>query len=100
MRKLQNLGRPLGVGKDSFPQWVMRAIDEIQKASQEAEPLGVAQSVADTAIADVDHVINKRGKAVGKIVYDNVNHRLMVANGSAAADPWYVADGSASVTPA
>lgn len=99
MRKLQNLGRPLGVGKDSFAQWVMRAIDEIQKASQYPEAPGPVESVPDTAIADIDNLINTRGKAAGKIVYDNVNHRLMVADGAAAADLWYVADGSASVTP-
>lgn len=99
MRKLQNLGRPSSVGKDAFAQWVFRVIDEIQKASQFAEPLGPVEAVPDTAIADVDNLINTRGKAAGKIVYDTVNHRLMVANGAAAVDLWYVADGSASVTP-
>lgn len=97
MRKLQNLGRPRS--KAAFEAWVFQVIDEIQKASQYPEPLGLAQAVPDTAIADVDNLINTRGKAAGKIVYDSVNHRLMVADGAAAIDPWYVADGSASVTP-
>lgn len=98
MRKLQNLGRPRG--KDSFEAWVVTAIDEIQKASQYPEPLAAVRVVADTDISDVGSVLNTRGKAAGKVVYDSVNHRLMVADGPDAADPWYVADGSASVTPA
>jgi hypothetical protein len=60
----------------------------------------VLQSVADTAIAAVGDVINTADKVQGKVVYDTTNNRLMVASGSAAAAPWYVADGSASVTPA
>lgn len=60
----------------------------------------VLQSVADTAIAAVGDAINTTDKVQGKVVYDTTNNRLMVADGSAAADPWYVVDGSASVTPA
>lgn len=56
----------------------------------------------DTAanIAAVGNAINTADKYAGKIVLDTTNHRLMVARGSAAADPWDVADGSAAVTPA
>jgi hypothetical protein len=60
----------------------------------------VLQSVAATAIADVGNAVNTANKVQGKVVYDTTNNRLMVASGSAAAAPWYVADGSASVTPA
>lgn len=60
----------------------------------------VLQSVAAAAIAAVGDAINTTDKAQGKVVYDTTNNRLMVADGSAAADPWYVVDGSASVTPA
>lgn len=51
-------------------------------------------------IADVADALNTTGKAVGRPVWDATNNRLMVASGAAAASPWYVADGSASVTPA
>lgn len=60
----------------------------------------VLQSVAAADIAAVANVINTANKVLGKVVYDTTNNRLMVANGAAAADPWYVADGSASVVPA
>ena len=51
-------------------------------------------------IAAVGAVINTRNKVLGLAVYDTTNNRVMVASGSLAASPWYVADGSASVTPA
>jgi len=51
-------------------------------------------------IADVADAINTTNKVAGKGVLDTTNNRLMIASGSAAADPWYVADASASVTPA
>lgn len=60
----------------------------------------VLQSVAAAAIAAVGDAINTTDKVQGKVVYDTTNNRLMVASGAAAADAWYVADGSASVTPA
>lgn len=53
----------------------------------------------DVEIADISNAINTTGKVVGKQTFDTVNNRLMIASGTAAADPWYVADGSASVTP-
>lgn len=62
-----------------------------------------AQGVTTTAIAAdiaaVANAINTTGKFIGKTVYDTTNNRLMIASGTAAASPWYVADGSASVTP-
>lgn len=57
------------------------------------------QSVSDTDIADATAAVNTQNKAAGKCVWDNVSGRLMVANGSGATNPWFVADGSASVTP-
>lgn len=60
----------------------------------------VVQSIAAADIAAIANAINTTNKVQGKVVYDTTNNRLMVANGAAAADPWYVADGSASVTPA
>lgn len=60
----------------------------------------VLQVVAAAAIAAVGDAVNTTNKVQGKVVYDSTNNRLMVAAGAAAADPWYIADGSASVTPA
>jgi hypothetical protein len=59
----------------------------------------VVQSIAAASIAAIANAINTTNKVQGKVVYDTTNNRLMVANGALAADPWYVADGSASVTP-
>jgi hypothetical protein len=60
----------------------------------------VLQSIAAADIAAVANAINTANKVAGKIVYDTTNNRIMVASGALAASPWYVADGSASVTPA
>ena len=60
----------------------------------------VLQTISAANIAAIANAVNTTGKAAGKVVYDTTNFRLMVANGSAAADRWYVADGSAFVTPA
>ena len=60
----------------------------------------VLQSIAAASIAAVGNAINTTGKVTGKVVYDTTNNRLMVSSGSAAASPWYIADGSGSVVPA
>jgi hypothetical protein len=60
------------------------------------------ESRADTAanIASKTAAINTTGKYQGRCVFDTTNTRLMVANGPAATDLWYRADGAVSVTPA
>jgi len=60
----------------------------------------VLPSATAASIADIGNAINTTNKAIGEVVFDTTNNRLMVASGTAAASPWYVADGSASVTPA
>jgi hypothetical protein len=60
----------------------------------------VLQSVAAASIAAVANAINTASKVAGKVVFDTTNNRLMVSSGALAASPWYVADGSAFVTPA
>jgi len=60
----------------------------------------VLQSAAAASIAAVANAINTTNKVTGKVVYDTTNNRLMVSSGSAAASPWYIADGSGSVVPA
>lgn len=50
-------------------------------------------------IASAAHAVNTANKAAGKMIWDTTNNRVMVANGSNATSPWYVADASASVTP-
>jgi len=59
----------------------------------------VLQTVAAADIAAIANAINTTNKVLGKVIYDTTNKRLMIADGSAAVDPWYVADGSAFVTP-
>lgn len=61
--------------------------------------LSFLESFAATVIADKDETVNTTGKRKGRFVWDETNHRIMVANGSGATDAWYIADGSASVTP-
>jgi hypothetical protein len=51
-------------------------------------------------IASIASVVNTRNKLTGLQIYDTTNNRVMIASGSAANSPWYVVDGSASVTPA
>jgi hypothetical protein len=58
------------------------------------------QSDTATNIASASSTINTVGKYAGLFIWDTTNHRLMRAEGSAAADKWYVVDGSVSVTPA
>lgn len=60
----------------------------------------VLQTAAAASIAAVANAINTTNKVTGKVVYDTTNNRLMVSSGSAAASPWYIADGSGSVVPA
>lgn len=52
-----------------------------------------------TDIAAVGASINTAGKFVGRLVWDSTNNRMLRASGTAAADPWHVVDGSATVTP-
>lgn len=68
-------------------------------ATAKRAALGI--TVTDTAanIAAVGNAINTVGKYIGKAVYDTTNNRLMIASGTAAASPWYRADGGTSVTP-
>lgn len=59
----------------------------------------VLQSIAAASIAAIANAVNTTNKVTGKVVYDTTNNRLMVSSGSAAASPWYIADGSGSVVP-
>lgn len=51
-------------------------------------------------IADGNHAVNTAAKEAGRAVWDTTNNRLMVASGTSQIAPWYIADGSVSVTPA
>lgn len=53
-----------------------------------------------TDFSDATSALNAANKYAGLSVFDSTNNRLMVASGGAATSPWYVSDGSASVTPA
>lgn len=57
------------------------------------------REAAAADIAAIGNAVNTAGKFAGLLVWDTTNNRMMRARGSAAADPWDVVDGSASVTP-
>ena len=59
----------------------------------------VIQTATAAAIADITNAINTADKVAGKVVYDTTNNRIMIASGAVNNSPWYVADGSAFVTP-
>ena len=58
------------------------------------------QSVSATDIASAASTINAVNKYSGLYIWDTTNNRLMRSSGNLAVSPWYVVDGSASVTPA
>jgi hypothetical protein len=60
----------------------------------------VLPSYTAAQIADAAHAVNTANKTQFKAVWDTTNNRAMVATGTGTTSPWYVADGSASVTPA
>lgn len=57
------------------------------------------QSVSATDIASAASTINTVDKYAGLYIWDSTNNRLMRSSGSTAVSPWYVVDGSTSVTP-
>ena len=59
----------------------------------------VIQTATAAVIIDIANAINTTGKVAGKVVYDTTNNRIMIASGAVNNSPWYVADGSAFVTP-
>lgn len=59
----------------------------------------VIQTATAAAIAAIANAINTTDKVAGKVVYDTTNNRIMIASGAVNNSPWYVADGSAFVTP-
>ena len=50
-------------------------------------------------LEDINNAVNTTGKTTGKAVWDSTNLRVMVAQGSAAADAWVAANGSGTITP-
>lgn len=58
------------------------------------------QTFTAAQIADGNHAVNTADKDAGRAVWDTTNNRLMIASGSSQIAPWYVADGSLSITPA
>lgn len=58
------------------------------------------QSATAANIASAVSTVNTVNKYAGLYVWDSTNNRLMRSNGSLATSPWYVVDGSTSVTPA
>lgn len=50
-------------------------------------------------LENIADAVNTTGKTTGKKVWDSTNLRVMVAEGSAAADNWVAANGSGTITP-
>ena len=64
-------------------------------------PVGVGPANASAAdIASKTASINTSDKYTGKLVWDTTNNRLLRAGGATDVSPWYVVDGSVTVTPA
>ena len=58
------------------------------------------QALTAAEIADGNHAVNTENKEAGRAVWDTTNNRLMIASGTSQIAPWYIADGSLSITPA
>ena len=50
-------------------------------------------------IASATSQINTRNKLTNTMIFDSTNNRVMIARGTLPTSPWYVVDGSATVTP-
>ena len=61
--------------------------------------VGYAPNFAAAQIADVSHTVNTSGKVAGKVIYDETNDTLAVANGSGPTDTWSRLTVAATVTP-
>lgn len=59
----------------------------------------VNQTASAANIGAAANAVNTANKVAGKQILDTTNHKLYVARGSNATDPWDLADGSASITP-
>ena len=99
---------PLTYGSLNTPDYSARLTTDLQTPDGlivsfvNGKATSVAAQVGFTAanIASAAHAVNTVGKRPLKQVWDTTNHRLMVTEGSTATSPWYVADGSVTVTPA
>lgn len=56
-------------------------------------------SYTDAEIADKTSSVNTVDKYEGLYIWDETNNRLMRSSGSTDISPWWVVDGSTSVTP-
>lgn len=63
------------------------------------EYVSVQEEATAAQIASLSSDINTIAKFLGKLVWDTTNNRMLRTNGSTASSPWYVVDGSGSVTP-
>jgi hypothetical protein len=90
---LPNANVPLTFGEGFAARDWWRFFFNVANSSPVARPVSAAE------IASAAGAVNTQNKQQGLVVFDTTNNRLMVATGSTAVSPWYVADGSASVTP-
>ena len=90
-----------GVSQVTFAYGLQEGDEAEFFGGQEQGSVSLAAVTATaTSIADKTSSVNLASKYAGRVVYDSTNKRVMVADGAADVDKWYVADGSANVTPA
>lgn len=68
------------------------------KPTTQLQPILEGWTAANLASATSN--VNTIEKYAGKLVRETTNNRLYMARGANATDPWDLADGSSSVTPA
>lgn len=91
---------PVGNYSQTTLSTLVQALASAVSATLDTQGYLVLKTATAANIASVSHAINTTNKVIGRAVLDTTNRRIMTARGAAAADPWDVADGSASVTPA
>ena len=92
---------PIGSTGSFYARWTIegyQAPGDCLEATA-TESLKVNANATASAIADRTNTVNLGGKHEGRMVWDTTNNRMMYASGSTDVSPWYVIDGSASVTP-
>lgn len=64
-------------------------------------PKGITllKEVTAANLASAGHAISTVDKYRGKLALDATSNRLLFASGSNPTSPWYVCDGSATITP-
>lgn len=75
--------------------------DSLEKINNNFKELSffVAPDYTFAEISSRLHSVNTSHKQIGKVIFDKTNNRLLVASGPNNNSPWYVVNGSSSITP-